>query len=69
MSYLFSDHQLALEELGFPDAMAVSPHFDAPAMVPVHKSVSELTVGVLVSLGPARPVRNRCSAPTTCPSA
>jgi len=64
MSYLFSDHQRALAPLLFPDTgagsqasrqAAVLPRFDAPAMVPVHKPVSELTIGLLVSLGAHAP--------------
>jgi D-proline reductase (dithiol) PrdB len=62
MSYLFSDHQRALAPLLFPGfgseasrKAAVLPRFDAPAMVPVHKPVSELTVGLLVSLGAHAP--------------
>jgi D-proline reductase (dithiol) PrdB len=54
------DHQRALAPLLFPDAeagaeagqkAAVLPQFDAPTMVPVDKPVSELTIGLLVSLG------------------
>jgi hypothetical protein len=60
MSYLFGDHQRALAPLLFPDTdagsgasrkAAVVPQFGAPAMVPVHKPVSELTIALLVSLG------------------
>lgn len=64
MSYLYSDHQRALAPLLYRDAGAGSdaprrsaelPHFDAPTMVPVHKPVPELTVGLLVSLGAHAP--------------
>jgi D-proline reductase (dithiol) PrdB len=62
MSYLFSDHQRALAPLLFPGTTAeasrrgpVLPHFAAPPMVPVHKPVSELTIGLLVSLGARGP--------------
>jgi D-proline reductase (dithiol) PrdB len=60
MSYLFSEHQRALAPLMFPDAevgseafrrATVLPRFDAPPMVPVHKQVSQSTIGLLVSLG------------------
>jgi len=55
MSYLFSDHQRALAPLLSTDTAVVLPGFDAPAMVPVHKPVSELRVGLLVSLGARAP--------------
>jgi len=64
MSYLYSDHHRALAPVLFPDADAdagesqktlVLPRFDAPAMVPAHKPVSELTIGLLVSLGARAP--------------
>jgi D-proline reductase (dithiol) PrdB len=58
MSYLFTDHQRALAPLLFRGTGseasrqgAVLPRFDAPPLVPVHKAVSELTIGLLVSLG------------------
>lgn len=64
MSYLYSDHQRALAPLLFRDAgagpdapgrSAALPSFDAPHMVPVHKPVAELTIGLLVSLGAHAP--------------
>ena len=64
MSYLYSDHQRALGPLLFhdtgarPDASrqaAALPRFGAPPMVPLHKPVAELTVGLLVSLGAHAP--------------
>ncbi|GLB81415.1 hypothetical protein SRL2020226_39480 [Mycobacterium kiyosense] len=64
MSYLYSDHQRALAPLLYRDAGAGSdaprrsaelPQFDTPTMVPVHKPVPELTVGLLVSLGAHAP--------------
>jgi D-proline reductase (dithiol) PrdB len=65
MSYLHSDHQRALGPLLYgssgagPHAPrrqpAALPRFDAPRMVPVHKPVAELTVGLLVSLGARTP--------------
>ena len=64
MSYLYSDHQRALAPLLFPDneigsealrKAAELPDFDAPPMVPVHQPVSELTIGLLVSLGARAP--------------
>jgi len=60
MSYLFSDHQRALAPLLFPGvgvdsemfrAAGALPKFGNPPMVPVHKPVPELTIGLLVSLG------------------
>jgi D-proline reductase (dithiol) PrdB len=60
MSYLYSDHQRALAPLLFPDndigaealgKAAALPQFDAPPMMPVQQPVSELTIGLLVSLG------------------
>src|SRR5271166_6948047 len=60
MSYLFSDHQRAMAPLLFPGvgadseafrAAAALPKLPDPPMVAVHKPVSELTVGLLASLG------------------
>jgi D-proline reductase (dithiol) PrdB len=60
MSYLMRDHQRALAPLLFGNTAAgseaaraaeVLPQFGAPPMVAVHKPVSELTIGLLVSLG------------------
>jgi len=64
MSYLFSDHQRALAPLlfrgtgvgsGMSQQPPALPRFDAPPMVPVRKPVSELTIGLLVSLGARAP--------------
>jgi D-proline reductase (dithiol) PrdB len=64
MPYQYSDHQRALAPLLFPDTdvgseafrkAAVLPRFDAPPMVPVHKPVSQLSIGLLVSLGARAP--------------
>lgn len=64
MSYLYRDHQRALAPLLFRDSGAGTdaperpdalPHFDAPQIVPITKPVTELTVGLLVSLGAHAP--------------
>jgi D-proline reductase (dithiol) PrdB len=64
MSYLFRDLQRALMTLMLGDAAAAGadppsapafPQFDAPPMVAVNKPVSELTIGLLVSLGAHAP--------------